>query len=94
MNQGKLEVIKQEMARGNIEILGISKLKWTGMGELNPDDHYIYYCDKEWLALEMNRDHPVIFEIAPKYCISDSFVDYGGHSISSKDSGPQLPSSE
>ena len=44
MNQGKLEVVKQEMARMNINILGISKLKWTGMGEFNSDDHYIYYC--------------------------------------------------
>ena len=44
MNQGKLEVIKQEMARVNVDILGISKLKWTGMGEFNLDDHYIYYC--------------------------------------------------
>ena len=44
MNQGKLEVIKQEMARVNIDILGISELRWTGMGEYNSDDHYIYYC--------------------------------------------------
>ena len=44
MNQGKLEVIKQEMARVNTDILGISELKWTGMGEFNSDDHYIYYC--------------------------------------------------
>ena len=44
MNQGKLEVIKQEMGRVNINILGISELKWTGMGEFNSDDHYIYYC--------------------------------------------------
>ena len=49
MNQGKLEVIKQEMARVNIDILGISKLNWTGIGELNPDDYYIYYCRKESL---------------------------------------------
>ena len=49
MNQGKLEVVKQEMARVNVDILGISKLKWTGMGELNSDDHYIYYCGKESL---------------------------------------------
>ena len=49
MNQGKLEVVKQEMARVNIDILGISKLKWTGMGELNSDDHYIYYCGQESL---------------------------------------------
>ena len=44
--QGKLEVVKQEMARVNIDILGISELKWTGMGEFNSDDHYIYYCSK------------------------------------------------
>ena len=44
MNQGKLEVVKQEMARVNINILGIRELKWTGMGEFNSDDHYIYYC--------------------------------------------------
>ena len=49
MNQGKLEVVKQEMARVNIDILGISKLKWTGMGEFNSDDHCIYYCRKESL---------------------------------------------
>ena len=47
MNQGKLEVIKQDMARVNVDILGISKLKWTGMGEFNSDDHYIYYCGQE-----------------------------------------------
>ena len=46
MNQGKLEVVKQEMARVNVNILGISKLKWTGMGEFNSDDHNIYYCGK------------------------------------------------
>ena len=46
MDQGKLEVVKQEMARVNIDILGISKLKWTGMGEFNSDDHYIYHCGK------------------------------------------------
>ena len=49
MNQGKLEVVKQEMARVNIDILGISKLKWTGMGEFNSDDHYIYCCGPESL---------------------------------------------
>ena len=47
MNPGKLEMIKQEMARVNINILGISKLKWTGMGDFNSDDHYIYYCGQE-----------------------------------------------
>ena len=50
MNQGKLEVVKQEMARENIDILGISELKWTGMGEFNSDDHYIYYCGQESLG--------------------------------------------
>ena len=49
MNQGKLEAVKQEMARVNIDILGISKLKWTGMGVFNSDDHYIYYCGQEYL---------------------------------------------
>ena len=49
MNQGKLEVVKQDMARVKIDILGISKLKWTGMGEFNSDDHYISYCGQEFL---------------------------------------------
>ena len=49
MNQGKLEVVKQEMARANIDILGISELKWTRMGEFNSDDHCIYYCGQESL---------------------------------------------
>ena len=49
VNQGKLEVVKQEMARVNVDILGISKLKWKGMGEFNSDDHYIYYCRQESL---------------------------------------------
>ena len=47
MNQGKLEVVKPEMARVNVDILGISKLKWTGMGEFNSNYHYIYYCGQE-----------------------------------------------
>ena len=49
MNQGKLDVVKQEMARMNIDILGINELKWTGMGEFSSDDHYIYYCGQESL---------------------------------------------
>ena len=49
MNQGKLEVVNQEMARMNVSVLRISKLKWTGMGELNSDDHYIYYCGQDSL---------------------------------------------
>ena len=60
MNQGKLAVVKQEMASVNINILGISELKWTGMGEFNSDDHYIYYCGQEALrrngvALRVNK---------------------------------------
>ena len=60
MNQGKLEVVKQEMARVNVDILGISKLRWTGMCEFNSDDHYIYYCGQESLrrngvALMVNK---------------------------------------
>ena len=53
MNQGKLEVVKQEMARVNVDILGISELKWTGMGEFNSYDYYIYYCGQE--SLRRNR---------------------------------------
>ena len=49
MNQGKLEVVKEEMARVNVDILGISELRWNGMGEFNSDDHYIYYCGQESL---------------------------------------------
>ena len=60
MNQGKLEVVKQEMARVNVDILGIRALKWTGVGEFNSDDHYIYYCGQESLrrngiAIMVNR---------------------------------------
>ena len=60
MNQGKLKVVKQEMARVNIDILGISELKWTGMDEFNSDNHYIYYCGQESLrrdgvAILVNR---------------------------------------
>ena len=60
MNQGKLEVVKQEIARVNIDILGISKLKWTGMDEFNSDDHYMYNCGQESLrrngvAIIVNR---------------------------------------
>ena len=60
MNQGKLEVVKREIARLNVDILGISELKWTGMGEFNSGDHYIYYCGQESLrrngvAIMVNR---------------------------------------
>ena len=50
MNQGKLEVVRQEMARVNVDIPGISELKWTGMGEFNSDDHYFYYCGQDPLG--------------------------------------------
>jgi len=53
MNQGKLDMVKQEMARVNINVLGISELKWMGMGKFNSDDHYIYYCEQE--SLRRNR---------------------------------------
>ena len=53
MNQGKLEVVKQEMARANVDILGISRIKWTGMGEFNSHDHYVYYYGQE--SLRRNR---------------------------------------
>ena len=51
MNQAQLELVKQELTRVNIDILGISELKWTGMGEFNSDDHYIYYCGQESLRI-------------------------------------------
>ena len=61
MNQGKLEVVKQEIARMNVDILGINELKWTGMGEFNSDVHYIYYCGQESLrrngvAITVNKE--------------------------------------
>ena len=57
MNQGKLEVVKQEMASVNVDILGISELKWTGMGEFNSDDHCIYYCGQESLRRNGSSHH-------------------------------------
>ena len=54
MNQGKLEVVKQKMARVNVDILGISELKWAGLGEFNSDDHYIYYCGQVVLYISLN----------------------------------------
>ena len=58
MNQGKLEVVKQEMARVSIDILGIRELKWTGMGEFNSDDYYIYDCGQE--SLRRNRETIIV----------------------------------
>ena len=63
MNQGKLKVVKQEMARVNTEILGISELKWTGMGEFNLDGHYIYYCGQE-----SHRRNGVAIRVKKKEC--------------------------
>ena len=63
MNQGKLEVVKQEMARVNIDILRIRELKWTGMGKFNPDDHYIYYCGEEYLRI---NGVPIMVNESPK----------------------------
>ena len=73
MNKGKFEVVKQVMARVNVDILGISELKWTGMGEFNSDDHYIYYCGQESLRrnavlgcnLKSNRMISVCFQGKP-----------------------------
>ena len=57
MNQGKLEVVKQEMARVNINTLGVSELKWTGMGEFNSADHYIHYCGQESIRKKWSSHH-------------------------------------
>ena len=89
MNQGKLEVVKQEMmARVNIDILGITALKWTGMGEFNSDDHYIYYCVKESLrrngvALVVNKrvQHAVLGSTS-KMTKRSGFISKTNHSIS------------
>ena len=64
MNRGKLDVVKQEMARMNIDILGISELKWIGMGEFNSDDHYSYYCRQESLR---RNGAAIIVNKSPKY---------------------------
>ena len=83
MNQGKLEVVKQEMARVNVDILEISKLKWTGMGEFNSDDHYIYYCGQESLrrngvAIMVNKSTWMQSQKRQ----NDLFVSKANHSIS------------
>ena len=69
MNQGKLEVVKQEMARVNINILGISELKWTGMGEFNSDDHYIYYCGQK--SLRRNGVALIVNKIVQKAVLGE-----------------------
>ena len=88
MDQGKLEVIKQEMARVNIDILGISKLRWTGMGELNSDDHYIYYCGQEsprrnGVAIIVNKSVWVQYlDAISKMTEWSLFISKANHSIS------------
>ena len=88
MNQGKLEVVKQEMARMNIDILGISELKWTGMDEFNSDDHYICYCGQESLrrdgvAIIVNRRIQMQYlDAASKMAEWSLFVSKANHSIS------------
>ena len=68
MNQGKLEEVKQELARVNVNILGIRELKWTGMSEFNSDDHYIYYCGQESLNDLVSRfyQNPQLTDEAPE----------------------------
>ena len=88
MNQGKLEVVKQKMARVNIDILGISELTWTGMSDYNSDDHYIYYCGQESLrrngvALVVNKESEMQYLGAISKMIESSlFVSKANHSIS------------
>ena len=88
MNQGKLEVVKQEMTRVNINILGISKLRWTGMGEFNSDDQYIYYCGQESLrsngvAIMVNkRVQNAVFGCNLKNNSMISVCFKGNHSVS------------
>ena len=88
MNQGKLEVIKQEMARVNVNTLGISEIKWTGMGEFNSDDQYIYYCGQESLRrnavalIVSKRVHNVVLEYNLKNDRWSLFISKASHSIS------------
>ena len=87
MNQGKLEVVKQEMARVNIDILGISELKWTGMGKFNSDDHYVYYGGQESLkrngvALTVNKSPKWSTWMPSQKRQNDLFVSKANHSIS------------
>ena len=88
MNQGKLEVVKQEMARVNIDILGISELKWTGMGEFKSHDHYIYYCGQESLrrngvAIMVNKTvQNAVLGCNPQNDRMISFISKANHSIS------------
>ena len=88
MNQGKLQVVKQEMARVNIDILGISELRWTGMGEFNSDDQYLYYCGQESLrrngiAIIVNKRVQMQYlDAISKPTERSLFVSKANHSIS------------
>ena len=87
MNQGKLEVVKQEMGRVNVHILGISELKWTRMGEFNSDDHYISYCGQESLrrngvALIVNKRVQMQCLDAVSKTMNDLFISKANYSIS------------
>ena len=87
MNQGKLEVVKQEMARVNVDILGISKLKWIRMGEFNSDDHYIYYCGQEFLrrngvAITTKESKMQYLDGISKTTERSLFVSKANHSVS------------
>ena len=87
MSQDKLEVVKQEMAKVNINILGISELKWTGMCEFNSDDNYIYYCGQESLrkngvALTVNKAEMHYSDAVSKMTEWSLFVSKANHSIS------------
>ena len=88
MNQGKLEVVKQEVVRVNINILGISEIKWTDMGEFNSDDHYIYYCGQDSLrrsgvAIIVNkRVQRQYLDAASKMTEWSLFISKANHSIS------------
>ena len=83
MNQGKLEVVKQEMTRVNVDIPGISELKWTGMGEFNSDDHYIYYCGQESLRRNGQQESEMQYlDAISKMTERSLFISKANHSIS------------
>ena len=83
MNQGKLEVVKQDMARVNIDDLGISELKWTGMGEFNSDDHYVYYCGQEMeQPSQSTKESEMQYLGVSKKTEGSLFVSKANHSIS------------
>ena len=88
MNQGKLEVVKQEVARVNVDIVGISQLTWTGMGEFNSDDHYIYYCGQESLRrngvaiIVKKNPKSLSLDAVSQMMESSHFTSKANHSIS------------